>query len=348
MKVLSLLKALALRQTRVYLLLVSALTSATSVAGELTVYSSAEGDTLKTLASRFSKAHPEIKVTWVRDSAGGLQARILAEKDNPRNDLYFGHSVTNLLALDTLNLLLPYRPAGVEKLKEKFRDQRDPPSWTGLWAFGTVICFNTEEAKKRNLPRPEKWSDLTDPIYQGQIVMPNPSSSGTGFLNVSGWLQMMGKDQAWAFMDALHQNIASYSYSGSKPCEQAAAGNYALGISLPSRGASLKAVGAPLDLIVPSDGVGWELQGIAISKTSKNLKDAQTFVDWSVSEAAMDAYAVRADVVAYPVKPPKAKNLPPELANRMIKNDFAWASANQADILKEWLTRYDSKTEVKK
>ena len=62
----------------------------------------------------------------------------------------------------------------------------------------------------------------------------------------------------------------------------------------------------------------------------------------------MDAYSVRADVVAYPVKTPKAKNLPPELASRMIKNDFAWASANQADILKEWLTRYDSKTELKK
>ena len=348
MKVLSFLKAFALRQASAYLLLASASIGAASVAGELTIYSSAEGDNLKTLASRFSKAHPEIKVTWVRDSAGSLQTRILAEKDNPRNDLYFGHSVTNLLALDALTLLLPYRPEGVEKLKEKFRDQRDPPNWTGLWAFGTVICFNTEEAKKRNLPRPDKWSDLIDPIYKGQIVMPNPSSSGTGFLNVSGWLQMMGKDRAWAFMDALHQNIASYSSSGSKPCEQAAAGNYVLGISLPSRGASLKAVGAPLDLIVPSDGIGWELQGVAIAKTAKNLKDAQTFADWSVTEAAMDAYSVRADVVAYPVKTPKAKNLPPELASRMIKNDFAWASANQADILKEWLTRYDSKTELKK
>ena len=178
--------------------------------------------------------------------------------------------------------------------------------------------------------------------------MPNPASSGTGFLNVSGWLQMMGKDKAWEFMDGLHQNIASYSHSGSKPCEQAAAGEYVIGISLPLRGANLKTMGAPIDVIIPTDGIGWEMQGVAIMKNTKNLKDAQTFVNWAVSESAMDAYAARAEVVAYPVKTPKAKNLPPELASRMIKNDFAWAADNQAAILAEWRKRYDGKTDAKK
>jgi len=348
MKLLNFVKALQGYQARACLLLVVVLTGTTAVAGELTIYSSAEGDNLKNFASRFSKAHPEIKVTWVRDSAGSIQARAIAEKDSPRNDLFFGHTVTNLMALDAMNLLQPYRPVGVEKLNDKFRDQRDPPTWTGLWGFGTAICFNTVEAQKKNLPRPEKWSDLTDPVYKGQITMPNPSSSGTGFLNVSGWLQLMDKDKAWLFMDALHQNIASYSYSGSRPCEQAAAGDYVIGISLPLRGASLKSVGAPIDIIIPAEGIGWELQGVAITQTTKKLKDAQTFVDWAVTEAAMNAYAARAEVVAYPVKTPKAKNLPPELTSRLIKNDFAWASANQADIIKEWRARYDSKTEVKK
>lgn len=348
MKRLSFVKTLLGHRARACLVLVAVLTGTSSVAGDLTIYSSAEGDNLKNFASRFSKAHPEIKVTWVRDSAGSIQARAIAEKDSPRNDLFFGHAVTNLMALDAMNLLRPYRPLGVEKLNEKFRDQRDPPTWTGLWGFGAAICFNAVEAQKKNLPKPEKWSDLTDPAYKGQITMPNPSSSGTGFLNVSGWLQLMGKQQAWVFMDALHQNIASYSYSGSRPCEQVAAGDYVLGISLPSRGASLKSVGAPIDIIIPAEGIGWELQGVAIAKATKNLTDAQTFVDWAVTEAAMNAYAARAEIVAYPVKTPKPKNLPSELTSRLIKNDFAWASENQADIIKEWRTRYDSKTEVKK
>ena len=333
---------------RISLALACMVTSALAGAGELTIYSSVEGDNLKNFASLFSKAHPDIKVNWVRDSTGVIQARAIAEKDNPRHDLFFGHAASNLMTLDAMNLFLPYRPVGVEKLDEKFRDKRDPPNWTGLWGFGAAICFNTIEAKKRNLPKPEKWADLTNPVYKGQVVMPNPASSGTGFLNVSGWLQIMGKDKAWAFMDGLHQNIASYSHSGSKPCEQVAAGEYVIGISLPLRGANLKTMGAPIDVIIPTDGIGWEMQGVAIMKTTKNLKDAQTFVNWSVSESAMDAYAARAEVVAYPVKTPKAQNLPPELAGRMIKNDFAWASENQPAILAEWRKRYDSKTEPKK
>lgn len=47
--------------------------------------------------------------------------------------------------------------------------------------------------------------------------MPNPNSSGTGFRNVSAWIQMMGEDEAWEFMDGLHQNIASYTHSGLSP-----------------------------------------------------------------------------------------------------------------------------------
>ena len=339
-------KKLAL--TRNALVVATLVSCGVVTAGELTIYSSTEGDSLKHFSTLFSKAHPEIKVKWVRDSTGIIQARAMAEKDNPRHDLFFGHAASNLMTLDAMDLFLPYDPMGVEKLDEKFRDKRVPAHWTGLWGFATSICFNTVEAKKKNIPMPTKWSDLVDPVYKGQITMPNPASSGTGFLTVSGWLQTMGKDPVWSFMDGLHKNIAAYSHSGSKPCEQTAAGEYVLGISLPLRGATLKTMGAPLEVIIPTDGIGWEMQGVAIMKSTKNLKDAQTFVDWAVSESAMDAYAARAEVVAYPVKAPQPKNLPPELASRMIKNDFAWASANQAAILTEWRTRYDGKTEAKK
>ena len=42
----------------------------------------------------------------------------------------------------------------------------------------------------------------------------------------------MGEKAAWAYMDKLNQNIAAYTHSGSKPCKQAAAGEYVMGISI--------------------------------------------------------------------------------------------------------------------
>lgn len=318
-----------------------------ATAGELTIYSSVEADNLKVFAERFAQAHPGIKVNWVRDSTGIIQARLVAEKDNPRADLIFGHAATDLLALDQMGLFMPYAPKGVERLDARYRDRKPQPTWSGLWGFAAAVCFNTVEAARRNIPKPVTWADLAKPVYKGQITMPNPISSGTGFLNVAGWIQIMGRGKAWSFMDALHQNIASYSHSGSKPCNQVAAGEYVVGISLPGRAADLRTRGAPIEAVIPTEGIGWEMQGVAILRTTRNAADARTFVDWAVSEAAMESYASRVEVVAFPVKTPRRANMPAEVTERMIANDFAWAASNKASILDEWRKRYDSKTEAK-
>lgn len=63
---------------------------------------------------------------------------------------------------------------------------------------------------------PKTYEDLLKPEYKGLITMPNPASSGTGFLTVSGLAQLLGADKAWEYMDKLHENIGIYTHSGSK------------------------------------------------------------------------------------------------------------------------------------
>ena len=57
----------------------------------------------------------------------------------------------------------------------------------------------------------------------------------------------MGEEAGWKFMDALHQNIAAYTHSGSAPCVQAAKGERLIGIGFDMRGANEKTKGAPID-----------------------------------------------------------------------------------------------------
>ncbi|MGI9390031.1 MAG: putative 2-aminoethylphosphonate ABC transporter substrate-binding protein [Boseongicola sp.] len=325
-----------------------ATTSLTASAGELTIYSTTDGDNLKVIGQAFAKAHPDIKVNWVRDSTGIMHSRIMAEKDNVRHDVLFGMAATSMLTMDELGMFIPYTPKSVDKLDARYRDKRNPAHWTGIYGWAGAICFNTIEAKKHKLPKPTKWADLTNPIYKGHVTMPNPASSGTGFLDVSSWMQIWDEKRAWAYMDKLHQNIASYTHSGSTPCKQAASGEYTVGVSWPFRGAKLKSKGAPIDIIVPEEGIGWEMQAIAIMKGTKNMKDAQTFIDWAVTEPAMKIYANRYSVVAMPVAIKKWANFPPEVQTRMIDNDFIWAANNKARIVAEWRKRYDGKTEPRK
>ena len=192
--------------------------------------------------------------------------------------------------------------------------------------WGATICFNTVEAQKRNIPKPETWKDLTKPVYKGQIVMPHPASSGTGYFDVTAWLQMFGEAEGWKFMDGLHENIAQYMHSGSRPCASAANGEYVVGISFEYRANREKAQGKPIELVFPKEGLGWDLEAIGIYKGTKNLAAAQKLMDWAASDAAMALYAKNFAIVAVPGLSQPLPNVPANYGSLLVKNDFDWAA----------------------
>ncbi len=314
---------------------------------QLTVYTAVEAEDLKRYAAAFNEDYPDIQINWVRDSTGIITAKLLAEKNNPQADLIWGLAATSLLLMKSEGMLEAYAPKGLDKLDPKFRDQDDPPFWTGMDAWVAAICFNTVEAAKFNLPQPTSWQDLTKPVYKGHVAMPNPNSSGTGFLDVSSWLQIFGADGGWKFMDALHENISHYTHSGSKPCKQAASGEVPIGVSFAFRGAKSKAKGAPIEIIIPSEGIGWDMEATAIVKGTDKLDAVKKLVDWSITKKANMLYNEGYAVVAYPGIAKPVEFFPEGIVDALIDNDFEWAAANRKSILKEWQSRYDAKSEPK-
>ena len=312
---------------------------------ELLVYTAVEADELAGFKEAFESEHPDIEINWVRDSTGVITSKLLAEKDNPRADVVWGLAATSLMLLGNEGYFQPYAPEGVEALKENSVDPAEPPQWVGQRAYVASMCYNTAEGERLDVPQPSSWQDLTDPVYQGQVIMPNPNSSGTGFLDVSSWIQMWGEDDAWAYMDALHNNISYYTHSGSAPCRRAAAGEAVVGVSFAYRGASLKEQGAPVEVIAPEEGVGWELEALAIVDGIDNLEAARKFADWSVSREAQEMYAESYSMVSMPGIGDRPKHFPVGIEERMIDNDFAWAASHRTEILDEWRDRYDMKTE---
>ncbi len=323
------------------------LTVNTANAVDLTVYSAFEADILERYANTFNQDHPDININWVRDSTGIITAKLLAEKDNPRADIIWGLAGSSLLIMKSEGMLAPYKPKGLKNLDPKFYDGDSPPSWAGMDAWVAAVCFNTIEGAANNLVAPTSWRDLTKPMYKGHVIMPNPNSSGTGFLDVSSWLQLFGEEGGWAYMDALHENIARYTHSGSKPCKLAAAGEIPIGVSFAFRGAQSKEAGAPIDIIVPSEGVGWDMEAAAIVAGTNNLDAAQTLMDWSISKKAMEMYNTAYAVVGYQGIAKPVKHFPSEILSKMIDNDFEFAANNRKRILSEWQKRYDSKSDPK-
>jgi len=314
---------------------------------ELLVYTALETDQLKAYQEGFNKANPDIAIKWERDSTGVITAKLLAEKANPQADVVMGVAASSLVLLDLEGMLQPYAPANLGAISAQYKDAKNPPAWFGMDVWGAAICFNTVEAQKQGLPKPETWKDLLKPVYKGKITMPHPASSGTGFFDVAAWLQMWGENDGWKYMDGLHENIAQYTHSGSKPCRQAGAGEFPIGIAFEYRANTTKASGAPIDIVFPTEGLGWDLEALAIMKGTKKLDAAKKLADWASSRDAMELYAKNFAIVAIPGIAKPLPNVPADYEKRLVKNDFAWSAKNRDRILTEWNKRYNAKAEPK-
>lgn len=324
----------------------SAEDGAKATSGEITVYTALEDEQVSTYLEAFNKTYPDIKVNVVRESTGIITAKLLAEKDNPQADAVWGTAASSMMVLDDQDMLEAYAPEGVDRILPQFKSDKETPTWVGIDAWETAIIVNTEEAKKLNLPEITSYEDLLKPEFKGQIVMSNPNSSGTGFLTVSAILQLMGKDtpeKGWDFLTKLDENVSQYVHSGSKPAKMAAAGETPVGISFGYAGLSQKAKGAPVEVIFPSEGSGWDLEANALMKKDDIKDAAKTFLNWAISDDAMNLYKEN-----YPIITTGGdgtyEGYEGDPLDQLIDNDFSWAAQNREGILSTWMEKFDAKS----
>lgn len=315
--------------------------------GEITVYTALEDEQVTEYLAKFNETYPDITVNVVRESTGIITARLIAEKDNPQADVVWGTAASSMMVLDDMGALRPYEPEGCDRILPQFKSDKEVPTWVGIDAWETAFTVNTEELKKLGVDEITSYEDLLDPKLKGHIVMSNPNSSGTGFLTVSAILQMNGKDSeaGWDYLDKLHENIAQYIHSGSKPAKMAASGECAVGISFGYAGLSQKEDGAPVEVVFPEEGSGWDLEANALMEKDEINPAAYTFLDWAISDEAMELYKVNYPIITIETTG-GYEGYEGDPLDQLIDNDFSWAAENREDILNKWMEKYDSKSEA--
>jgi iron(III) transport system substrate-binding protein len=323
------------------LALVTLLSVVTDVSAKdvVVIYTAIEPEQITDYMKAVNKTLPNIEVKMLRLSTGDISARFMAEKDNMQADVIWGVAATNMMVFKNAGLLEPYAPKGLERVQPLFRDKSATPAWVGIDIYMSAFCFNTEVGKKKNLPKPESWADLTKPVYKGEIVMPNPASSGTGYLSVASILQRMKESEGWKYLDALDKNMAEYTKSGSKPCKDAAAGERAVGVSFEYVAMKMKKDGAPVEMVLPKEGSGYEIEANGLTKKGKGNSAAKQFLDWAISDEAMALYAkyfAAVSVAGFPTP----EGLPKDVSKVVYPNDFEWSAKNRDRILAEWAKRY--------
>ncbi|OOS00823.1 hypothetical protein B0187_00560 [Haemophilus paracuniculus] len=325
------------------LLFGATLTQTVNAEGRLVVYCSATNQFCEQETQAFGKKY-DVKVSFIRNGSGSTLAKVEAEKNNPQADVWYGGTLDPQSQAGEMGLLEAYQSPNLSQIVEKFRDPAklkgnySSAIYMGILGYGV----NMERLKKLGIEKvPTSWADLLDPRLKGEIQIADPQSSGTAYTAIATFVQLWGEEKAFDYFKKLHQNVSQYTKSGIAPSRNAARGETAIGIGFLHDYAVEKKNGAPLEMVVPSEGTGYELGGVSILKGARNLDNAKLFVDWALSKEAQElswqkgeAFQVLTNTTAEPS--PYSLN-PKDL--KLIDYDFAkyGSSDERKRLIEKWV-----------
>ncbi len=281
------------------------------------------------------------KVNISMKGSGEALAQLIAEKDNPKTDIWFGGTGDPHLQAAEQNLTLEYKSPTYAQLYPWAQAQADQSKFktVGIYSGPLGFGYNTELLAKKKLAVPKTWNDLLAPNLKGEIQVANPASSGTAYTMVATLVQLMGEDKAFDYMKQLHKNISQYTRSGTGPIKSVARGETTISISFVHDGPGEKLNGFPVETITPTDGTGAEIGSMSIIKGSRNLDAAKKFYEWALTPAAQEMAAAAKQFQLPSNK--NAKNdarIPDFKKIKFINYDYAkyGASAERRRLIAKW------------
>ena len=282
-----------------------------------------------------------IKVAMTLKGSGESFAQIAAERANPKLDLWFGGTGDPHLQAAEQGLTDEYRSPRLSELHPWAQRQAEQSRFrtVGLYLGILGIGYNTEFFAKRKIAPPACWRDLVKPEYKGEVQIANPNASGTAYTAIASLVQVMGEEDAYKYLKALHANVNQYPRSGVAPIKAAARGETGASISFIHDVVTEAQAGFPVKAVAPCEGTGYEIGSMSIVKGARNLDNAKKFYDWALTPKAQALAAQSKQFqlpsnVAAPVSP-----LSPKTADvKLIQYDFAkyGTSAERKRLLERW------------
>ena len=186
--------------------------------GQVNIICSVQADWCNLIQTVFAKS-TGIKVNMTLKGSGEALAQLIAERANPKTDVWFGGTGDPHLQAAEQDLSLEYKSAALKDLHGWAQAQAAQSGYktVGIYSGPLGFGYNTELIAKKKIGIPKSWADLLKPEYKGEVQVANPASSGTAYTMIATLVQLMGEDKAFDYLKALHQNVGAYPRSGTGP-----------------------------------------------------------------------------------------------------------------------------------
>jgi len=271
-----------------------------------------------------------ITVNYVRMSSGEALARVMAEKDNPTFDIWWGGPIDSYVSAKESGVLEAYASPNHANLIDPAKSKDADNFWVGIYMGSLGFATNTNWlAEHPGVEAPTSWADLLKPEFKGQIMVAHPSTSGTSYTALATILQVMGEDAGWEYIKQYAGQVVQYTKSGAAPAKFVGLGEAAVAIVFSHDTVNeIENNQAPLKLTFPSEGTGFEIGGMAIIKGAKHMQAAKLWYDWALTPETQSLGPTYKAYQAPTVKGAVASR--PELMEaKLIDYDFQWAGTNK-------------------
>jgi iron(III) transport system substrate-binding protein len=173
---------------------------------ELVLYCSVGEEWCRAQSEAFTR-ETGIKVLMTRKSSGETYAQIKAEAGQPRGDVWWGGTGDPHLQAAQEGLTEEYKSPLLSELQPWAVAQAETSGFRTVGIYAGALGFGYNSAMVTENP-PACWKDLLDPRFKDDIQVANPNSSGTGHTMLATMVQLLGEDEAFAYLKALHANVS--------------------------------------------------------------------------------------------------------------------------------------------
>ena len=240
------------------------------------IYASSEEYRLEDLRARLKEEFPQYNCVVEYKDTGSHAATLMAEGKDTPCDISYELEYGYMTQLADEGLLLDLSDYDFSKYLE---DTVISSYFTPSLRNGGAIIVNPEVLAEKGLSKPTCYEDLLKPEYKGLISMPNPKSSGTGYMFLKALVNAMGEQEAFQYFDKLSENILAFTSSGSGPVNALKTKEAAIGLGMTAQTVTAINDGANLEIIFFEEGSPFSLYGQAIIKGKESRQCVKEVFD---------------------------------------------------------------------
>ncbi len=276
----------------------------------------------------------------------GLVNRLLAERKNPRCDVFWSNDPLRVELLRRKGLLQPYRSPNAAKIPANFKEPHG--YWTGFSGRIRVILVNTKLASES----PKTIRAMLEQKWRGKFALANPLFGTTSF-HLAALFSIWGDGQTLEFLKKIEENGLKMAASNGEVARWVALGKVSFGVVDSDDAFSMLKEKYPVKMVIPDQGKGemgtlFIPNAVAMIRGAPHPEEAKKLIDFLLSPAAEQMLA-KADCHQIPLNSDTvvSEKLVPDISKikTMVVNYSSVAASMERvlPILRKWVAELRGK-----